>query len=104
MTGIPAVDVFVIITIVASALVLIVRGLKWVMRIYRRISKFLDDWNGEPARPGVEARPGFPDRIAALEAEVAGVKATVTNGLSHNVADIQKRMTRFEQRLNGGQS
>jgi hypothetical protein len=33
----------------------------------RRVVHFLDDWFGEPARPGQEARPGIPDRIAAIE-------------------------------------
>ncbi|GIH70355.1 hypothetical protein [Sphaerimonospora thailandensis] len=102
MTGIPAVDVFMIIGIVGGALTLVWKGLRFGMRIYRRIEKFLDDWQGEPARPGVEARPGFPERIAALEAESAEVKRIVSNGLSHTVADIQERMTRFEERLNGG--
>jgi hypothetical protein len=28
---------------------------------------FLVDWNGEPARPGVEARPSFPERMTSVE-------------------------------------
>ncbi|MFC7582414.1 hypothetical protein ACFQYP_00390 [Nonomuraea antimicrobica] len=31
---------------------------------------FLDDWKGEPARAGVEARPGIPERIALIENEL----------------------------------
>lgn len=106
MTGIPAVDVFVIAGIIAGGLGLvgvIGRAGKWMLRTIRRVQNFLDDWNGEPARPGVEARPGFPDRLAALEVEVAAVRKLVSNGLSSNVADIQARVTRVEERLNGGQ-
>lgn len=80
--------------------------LGWMWRTVKRIQDFLDDWQGEPARPGVPARPGFPDRIAALEeqvtglaAQVAEVERIVSNGLSHNVADIQARLTRVEQWL-----
>jgi len=36
-------------------------------RMARRLGHFLDDWVGEPARPGQPARPGFPDRLASVE-------------------------------------
>ena len=106
MTGIPAVDVFVIAGVIAGGLGLlgvIGKASRWMLRTIRRVQNFLDDWNGEPARPGVEARPGFPARLAALEDEVASVRKIVSNGLSTNVADIQARVTRVEERLNGGQ-
>lgn len=32
---------------------------------------FLVDWQGEPARPGVEARPSFPERMASVEQQAA---------------------------------
>ena len=31
------------------------------------IEHFLEDWNGEPARPGVPARPGMMQRVANIE-------------------------------------
>lgn len=105
MTGIPAVDVFVVAGVVAGGLGLlgvIGKAIRWMLKTIKRVQNFLDDWNGEPARPGVEARPGFPDRLAALEVEVATIRRIVSNGLSSNVADIQARVTRVEERLNGG--
>lgn len=33
----------------------------------RRVGHFLDDWWGEPARPGHPARPGIPERMAGVE-------------------------------------
>lgn len=105
MTGIPVVDVFVIAGTIAGGLGLlgiVRRAVRWMLRTIKRVQNFLDDWNGEPARPGVEARPGFPDRLAALEVEVAAVKRIVSNGLSGNIADIQARVSRLEERLNGG--
>jgi len=93
LTGNPWLDVFVAAGIIATGLgllALIGKVVRWMLRTWKRITDFLDDWNGEPARPGVEARPGFPERIARLE-------RTVSNGLSHNVADIKARVERIEK-------
>lgn len=93
MTGIPWLDVFVIAGIIATGLGLLAllgKVVRWMLRTWKRIADFLDDWNGEPARPGVEARLGFPERIASLE-------RTVSNGLSANVKDIQRRVIRLEE-------
>ncbi|MEU9888021.1 hypothetical protein [Sphaerisporangium sp. NPDC051011] len=103
MTDSVVINVFVVIGIVGGAVALVYKGGRFAMGIYRRISNFLDDWNGEPARPGVEERPGFPARIAAVEKEMAGVKAIVSNGLSHNVKDIQERVKGLEESLNRGE-
>jgi len=95
MTGTPWLDVFVAAGIVAGGLALlgmVGRVVRWAFRAWKKIDNFLDDWFGEPERPGVAARPGFPERIARLE-------RIVTNGLSDQVADIRKRVTRIEQSL-----
>lgn len=42
-------------------------GARWISRRWRRIARFLDDWNGEPARPGVLERPGVMTRLARTE-------------------------------------
>lgn len=41
--------------------------IKPVAGAVRRVVHFLDDWFGEPARPGHPARPGIPERIEAIE-------------------------------------
>jgi hypothetical protein len=56
-----------------------------VMRPLRRtlgqLREFLDDWRGEPARPGSAARPGVPERLAAIEQRTTEVEREVrTNG------------------------
>lgn len=105
MTSDPVLNVFVAAGIVAGGLALLgITGKvgAWMFRTVKRVQDFLDDWNGEEARAGVERRPGFPERIAALEVETAKVKALVSNGLSSNVADIQERVARMEETLNGG--
>lgn len=44
---------------------------KWVFkplwRLLRGVQRFLTDWFGEEARPGVERRPGMPERVAQIE-------------------------------------
>ncbi|WP_336214365.1 hypothetical protein [Nonomuraea sp. LPB2021202275-12-8] len=70
MTGIFWVDVFVVIGIVGAGVALVWKALSLLIRKLRRLSHFLDDWLGEEARPGVPYRPGFPERVAAIEAEL----------------------------------
>lgn len=36
----------------------------------RGLANFLEDWNGEPARKGVPARPGVMERLANVEKEL----------------------------------
>lgn len=45
-------------------------ALRWMHRRWRVVEHFLEDWRGEEARPGVAARPGVPERLAAIEAEL----------------------------------
>ena len=36
----------------------------------REIRNFLDDWKGEPDRPGVKGRPGVMSRLGSIEHEL----------------------------------
>lgn len=54
--------------IVAIAVVALVVVKLWPL--LRKLGHFLDDVAGEPARPGVEARPGLMERLARIEHEV----------------------------------
>lgn len=36
-------------------------------RLVKRFDDFMDDWGGEPARPGVSRRPGVMERIEGIE-------------------------------------
>lgn len=60
--------------IVLLLLLMLILGAGAVVKIARmagppltRVVHAIDDWAGEPARPGVEARPGAMERIAAVE-------------------------------------
>lgn len=61
---------------VVVAVAVLLKPVKWFLGLLKRIRDFLDDWQGEPARPGVAARPGVlatlenhGDRLAQLESE-----------------------------------
>ncbi|PRX90815.1 hypothetical protein [Allonocardiopsis opalescens] len=48
-----------------------VGGLTWAAgRWLRRAGHLIDDLLGEPARPGVDARPGLMERVQRIEHEV----------------------------------
>lgn len=49
-----------------------------VHRLRKRLgglTDFIDDWNGEGARPGVPARPGVMARLASIEEQTAVLPA-----------------------------
>lgn len=49
----------------------------WVAPLARRTNEFLDDWFGQPARPGVPSRPGVPERLASIESAYSEVRSEV---------------------------
>lgn len=42
-----------------------------------RLSSFLDDWFGEPARPGFPRRPGVPERLEIVEQKLEAIERLV---------------------------
>ena len=91
-------------TIIGGAAILIAGG-AWIGRkLVRPILRFLDDWNGEPARPGFLGRPSFPERMAGVEAEVnhnhgSSMKdavARVERTLADHCADAKDQRKAYE--------
>ncbi len=56
-------------------------------QLLHSIRMFLEDWNGEEARPGRERIPSFPERMAGLEQRTKQLEG---NGGSHLADDIRK--------------
>ncbi len=52
-------------------------GLKWVKPALKQIGDFLGDWQGQPARPGVDARPGVMEQLGTLKTDVNTLKTDV---------------------------
>ncbi|MDX2643460.1 hypothetical protein PV341_07705 [Streptomyces sp. PA03-1a] len=76
-TGIPALDAVLVWGGALVALGAIVTGL-WrgtaaVVRFFRRVTQFIDDYFGEEARPGVPARPGLMERMGGMEERLGAV-------------------------------
>ena len=97
--------------IVASGV--IVSGVAWVGRKLRpgwlRVMRMVDDWHGEPARPGFQEVPSFPVRQERVEGAVSQLGARMTrveqqmrpspNGipsLADNVAVIRDAVTQAQ--------
>lgn len=58
----------VIVWIAAALLAFPVLRKLW--RLFKQLADFLDDVMGEPARPGVDARPGLMERVMRVEHEL----------------------------------
>lgn len=68
-------------------------GLRWGWRVLSRITRFLDDFMGEPARQGVPARPGVMTRLQSLTEEVAKVQAQVIPNGGSSLRDAVDRVS-----------
>lgn len=73
----------------------------------RKISHFIDDVAGEPARPGFEARPGLMERVSTMETkqdeqgavlEVVQHEVTTNHGSSLKDA-VKKLEKKFDEHL-----
>lgn len=82
-------------------------------------ASFLQDWNGEPARPGVDARPGLPETVAIIKQdltrvneqmhEVRGVFPTMAAGFdelkamatenSHSIEQVKGEVAQLRNRV-----
>lgn len=102
------VEVFVeVCAAVAAAAVL--AGVPLIWRIGRRTKQMYGDWQGEPARPGIEARPGVMERLAAgdrhfqvIDANIAELTATtqkVLDELPKNGIPAAVKLDALYQRL-----
>lgn len=66
-TGRPVLDALVLAAAVVGALGVLLRALR-LPELTRHLRLFLLDWLGEPERPGLPARPSFPERMGDVEA------------------------------------
>ncbi|WP_237404776.1 hypothetical protein [Actinacidiphila reveromycinica] len=77
-TGNPALDAVLmwggVITVLAGVAALLWRAVSAVIRLARRVDEFMDDWAGEPGRPGVPPRPGVMERVATIDERLTRVE------------------------------
>lgn len=90
-TGVPALDTVLVwggaVSLLAGLVTLLWRLVRGLIRFGRRVDDFIDDWQGEPPRPGVPARPGVMERMEGMETRMGVMEdglARVTHELYPN--------------------
>ncbi|MEV0227974.1 hypothetical protein [Nonomuraea sp. NPDC050786] len=96
MTGILALDICVALGILAGGGAVVWKALAAL----KRWGNFTDDLFGEPAWPGVDARPGVMERLHAIEAELHPNHGSSLRDAVDGVAATVKRVeVHFEAHL-----
>ncbi|HEY2086384.1 MAG TPA: hypothetical protein VGH54_10230 [Mycobacterium sp.] len=85
----------------AAGVTAFVPPILWAVRkgwkAFKRLVLFLDDYEGTPARPGVDARPGVMERLKSIEANqktLSDDRVDVKNALG--AAESESARTREE--------
>jgi hypothetical protein len=66
--------------------------LKPVFSAVRRLSHFVDDWFGEPERPGVPARPGVMPRLETMQSDLDKIKHELWPNSGGSLRDAVDRL------------
>ncbi|MEU9576332.1 hypothetical protein [Streptomyces chilikensis] len=82
------------ISAVAGAGTVLWRGVRATRRLSRRVNEFMDDWQGEPERPGVPARPGVMERMASMEDRLSRVEHELHPNSGASLRDAIDRVNR----------
>ena len=82
--------------------VLILAGACWaVVKFIHRVVHFLDDWQGEEARPGQDRRPGMMERLAIVEERTEQLQRNGGSSVADAIERIE-RIVRDSARAEGG--
>ena len=69
--------------------------------LIKRFIHFLDDYFGEEARPGFEARPGMQERLKFIESEISCISYEMRPNSGSSIKDaidrIERRLKALEQ-------
>ncbi len=92
----------IIIAAVLAAIIAIFKAFRSLNTLMNKFNHFFDDWYGEDARQGFEARPGVLTRLADLETNRLVSEVTL-NDIQETVNKIQTQVE-HELNHNGGGS
>lgn len=71
-----------------------------ILKGMRGVSRFLEDWNGEPERPGFEGRDGVMERLARTEHAAKRAEFHLGNGSPIAFRkEVNERLERLEERI-----
>ncbi|WP_020385877.1 hypothetical protein [Kribbella catacumbae] len=65
---------------VCAALIPVTLVARGIYRAWKRVDAFLEDWNGEPARPGRAEVPAMPKRMQLVEDRLTKLEEAVHRG------------------------
>ncbi|GAA2321345.1 hypothetical protein GCM10010149_87950 [Nonomuraea roseoviolacea subsp. roseoviolacea] len=86
-----------VITAIGAAVVVLVKGLALVVRWVKRLNEFLDDWNGEPERPGVPARLGVMTRLEQMETKMQELEPNHGGSIKDAVGRIDANLDQLRK-------
>lgn len=67
-----------------------------VVRAFRPVRDFLDDWNGETQRPGVPPKPGVMARLSAIEAHLTDAPTRrEMDDVKHEIVQLKVDLARL---------
>ena len=93
LTELPIVAWMLGLSVVVGAVAVIVRQLLLpIHRGFRKLQDFLEEWKGEPARPGQPARPGVMERLEQVEADMAKVASEIRSNGGSSMKDAIARV------------
>lgn len=69
---------------------------RFLAPLFREIRNFLDDWNGEPPRPGVKGRDGVMARLGAIEHEV---RPNTGSSMKDGVGRLENNLSAMGKKL-----
>ncbi|GGZ23163.1 hypothetical protein GCM10010387_15330 [Streptomyces inusitatus] len=102
-TGIPWLDAVLVwggaATILAGLGGMLWRGGRAMTRTGQMVDRFMDDWCGEPERPGVPARPGVMERVGGIEDRLSRVEHELHPNEGGSLRDAVDQMNSRLRRL-----
>lgn len=73
------------------------------VRLVRGLFNLIEDWRGEPPRPGFAGRPGVPERLATVESNLRTIKCELRPDAGSTLRDAIDRVERQTEAMSHDQ-
>lgn len=90
------IDIGIIVGLITIAATIVAVG-RWTYRQFKSLECLLEDWHGEPARPGVPGRLGVMERLDSIEKKVNS--AVFNYQPNHGTSDFDEHTRLLNQIL-----